>query len=654
MTQASEEIRMVQYLRRRLLPLAAGIGLLLTLLGPLTYWIIEHRNLHRVAHLYAEDLAEKFQRLALESPGLWKYQAYKFIGITQGFHPTVDVLGFSVLDERGEPITGYDYNGGAGERRRELTFTEDLSVSLGAAPILFNNRQLGSVVVLVSDARLRQATALHLGLSALIGAGLALLVYRFPVRVVCRMEEEILQLVEAVERSGEKYRSLVTNIPDIAWTADSCGDVVFISPNVERVLGYSPAEVYRTGASPWLDRIHPDDGERVKGAYEALFTGGTSFDMEYRIERTDGEWLWVHNRATATYLLEGRAFADGLLTDISARKRTAAEVYRLNEELQTLYRISLATSRTIEMDQLLADLLHTLAETKTLPFEINGSIFLREGELLRLASTLCPSERAVDPCREIRPGECLCGRAAATGEVVISSDFLADERDTNCTPEGDPHGHLIIPLKAASTVVGVLHLFTTPGTELNEHQLNLFSAIGSQVGIAINNARLYEETRSISLHDPLTGLANRRFLEIQLGKCFDAARRYGEMIAVIMADIDHFKAYNDSRGHPEGDRLLMQVAAILSRGTRDADYVFRYGGEEFLLLLPWTDTAAACATAERLRKTVEEEMGITISLGVVACQQGMMDKESLIQMADEALYRAKQNGRNRVETGGSG
>lgn len=121
------------------------------------------------------------------------------------------------------------------------------------------------------------------------------------------------------------------------------------------------------------------------------------------------------------------------------------------------------------------------------------------------------------------------------------------------------------------------------------------------------------------------------------------------MISIIMADIDHFKLYNDTHGHPEGDRLLVQVAAILVRETRDADFVFRYGGEEFLLLLPWTDAAAACAMAERLRSAVEGELGITISQGVVSCQQGMMDKESLVHMADEALYRAKQNGRNRVE-----
>jgi diguanylate cyclase (GGDEF)-like protein len=524
MTKASENIRLVQYLRRRLLPLAAGIALLLALLGPITYWIIEHRSLHRVTQIYAVNLAEHFQHLILESPELWKYQPYKFIKITREFHPDIDVLGFSILDEKGAPLTLYEYKEGVKIHGRELTFLEDLSITRGSAPIMFNNRRVGTVEIFVSDAPLQRACALLLCFSALVGAGLALLVYRVPVRVMRRMEGDILELVDTVERS--------------------------------------------------------------------------------------------------------------------------------EEELQTLYRISLATSRTIVLEQLLADILQSLDETEILPFEIKGSIFLREGEWLRLASALSLSEQAVEPCREIRLDECLCGRAAASGEMVISSDSLADERHTRCIPGIGVHGHIVIPLKAAGRVVGVLNLFISPGFVVNEHQLTLFSAIGSQVGIAINNARLYEETRAISLHDPLTGLANRRFMEIQLAKCFDAAKRYGKMIAIIMADIDHFKAFNDSHGHPAGDRLLEQLAVILVRETRDADYVFRYGGEEFLLLLPWTDAAAAIATAERLRVAVEGELGVTISLGVVSCQQGLTDKENLIHLADEALYRAKQNGRNRVEAGG--
>jgi len=116
-----------------------------------------------------------------------------------------------------------------------------------------------------------------------------------------------------------------------------------------------------------------------------------------------------------------------------------------------------------------------------------------------------------------------------------------------------------------------------------------------------------------------------------------------------MLDIDHFKMYNDMHGHVEGDRLLAKIAAILSRVMRSADYLFRYGGEEFLAILPETDLAMACEAAERLREAVAAEGEVTISLGVASYQKTMQDKESLFREADEALYRAKENGRNRVE-----
>lgn len=119
-----------------------------------------------------------------------------------------------------------------------------------------------------------------------------------------------------------------------------------------------------------------------------------------------------------------------------------------------------------------------------------------------------------------------------------------------------------------------------------------------------------------SLHDPLTGLANRRFMEIQLEKSFQAARRYGEGLSVIMLDIDHFKIYNDTHGHPEGDRLLAKIATVLQKEMRASDYVFRYGGEEFLVLVPNTGLKKACDAAERLRSAVEAEAGVTISLDV--------------------------------------
>ncbi|TAN39520.1 MAG: diguanylate cyclase [Nitrospirae bacterium] len=160
---------------------------------------------------------------------------------------------------------------------------------------------------------------------------------------------------------------------------------------------------------------------------------------------------------------------------------------------------------------------------------------------------------------------------------------------------------------------------------------------------------LYTKANFSSLHDPLTGLANRRFLEVQLEKHYAAAKRYGQLLSVIMLDIDHFKLYNDTRGHVEGDSLLVRFAQTVLETVRTADYVFRFGGEEFLVMLPGTDRDHACMAAERLRRVVESEAGVTISIGVSSFSADIATKEQLIENADKALYEAKNKGRNRVE-----
>jgi diguanylate cyclase (GGDEF)-like protein len=238
--------------------------------------------------------------------------------------------------------------------------------------------------------------------------------------------------------------------------------------------------------------------------------------------------------------------------------------------------------------------------------------------------------------------------------VVVSRNSREDPLHAVCCAGGVAHGHLVVPLKAAERVVGLLSLYTRTDVEVGARMLGFLATIGNQIGIAVENAKLYEETKTSSLQDPLTGLGNRRFMEMQLEKSFQAAKRYGEGLSVILCDIDHFKRYNDTFGHPEGDKLLVKLAEILLREMRGSDCVFRYGGEEFLLMLPEADPDGARAVAERLRRAVESEAGVTVSLGVASFHETMQEKEILIDLADAALYRAKQAGRNRVEAVGSG
>jgi two-component system cell cycle response regulator len=162
----------------------------------------------------------------------------------------------------------------------------------------------------------------------------------------------------------------------------------------------------------------------------------------------------------------------------------------------------------------------------------------------------------------------------------------------------------------------------------------------------------------LSTVDVLTGLRTRRYVKELLSIEFLRARRYGTPLAVLMADLDHFKDVNDRYGHPAGDLVLQGVAECLLRSLRATDTAGRYGGEELLVALPQNDKEGGAVLAERWRLSVEESVytgpeqqaiSVTISIGVAECQQAFETPDDLVAAADKALYRAKDEGRNRVE-----
>ena len=146
------------------------------------------------------------------------------------------------------------------------------------------------------------------------------------------------KLVEKTLRESEaKYRSLVSHIPDVIWTTDKDMRIVFVSQNVEAISGYTPDEEYEMGQwSSWFDRVHPDDFERVEAVYKALIEERQPYNTEYRFKRRDGKWIWVYDRAVATYEKNGIKYADGLLSDITERKQAEEETKKLKEKYESV------------------------------------------------------------------------------------------------------------------------------------------------------------------------------------------------------------------------------------------------------------------------------------------------------------------------------
>jgi two-component system, sensor histidine kinase and response regulator len=144
----------------------------------------------------------------------------------------------------------------------------------------------------------------------------------------------------AIRESEEKYRSLVANIPDIIWTADHEGHCVFVSPSIERIYGYAPEEIYRSGV--WFERIHPEDAEKVREAYGRLLTTGEMFSVEYRIQKKNGSWIWLHAKAMSSYEKEGKRFTIGRASDITGRKQAEDRLRASEQRYRMLFERNLA------------------------------------------------------------------------------------------------------------------------------------------------------------------------------------------------------------------------------------------------------------------------------------------------------------------------
>jgi two-component system, cell cycle response regulator len=216
----------------------------------------------------------------------------------------------------------------------------------------------------------------------------------------------------------------------------------------------------------------------------------------------------------------------------------------------------------------------------------------------------------------------------------------------------------IFPLRSGDATFGTLVCGSRHRDALPEKSQIELSLLAMQAAESVARTRLYEHVEKLATTDGLTGLLNRRTFNAQLATRLREAQRYRRHLSLLLVDIDHFKKVNDTHGHLAGDAVLRGVAAIAASQARETDIVARYGGEELALVLPETDSAGARAIAERLRAaaaaadhpTEKGHVRVTISLGIATWPGDGAAAEELIEAADKALYRAKQAGRNRVES----
>jgi diguanylate cyclase (GGDEF)-like protein len=241
------------------------------------------------------------------------------------------------------------------------------------------------------------------------------------------------------------------------------------------------------------------------------------------------------------------------------------------------------------------------------------------------------------------------------GSMYVSSD-LAAPLSVHCPIYPAERGTLACVPLVSGEAIGAIHLYWERPRALPVEIRRSVAQFVAHAALAIGNRRLLIALRGQASTDARTGLANSRTFDLALEKAL-ASRTADETIAVLMLDLDHFKDFNDRHGHPSGDEALRRFAEVLRSCMRDGDLAARYGGEEFVVMLPRVDPVAAVTIAERIRARTESTIvslapgitdRITVSIGVAEVPIQALERISLLRIADEALYRAKADGRNRV------
>jgi len=488
------------------------------------------------------------------------------------------------------------------------------------------------------------------------------------------------------------FRTLAETVPEIMWTATPDGVDDYFNPKWFDYTGMTFEQSWGTG---WTAVVHPDDLAPCLASWENARRSGESYDVQYRLRGKDGAYRWFLGRANPIRSPEGKVVKwFGTCTDIENQKQSQ----QILEEQILERTIQLGETNTRleeemlekdcarkELDQQNAHMMKDLEKRSE-----RATMLAKMGELLQscvsleevvaaalgFAPKIFPTARgAMSLLNASRSLAEVCG--SWTGCQLAAMEFepiscwalrtghphlvVAGDSTAPCAhASGVKHTYLCIPILAQGETLGILHLQATDEEpQLNASELSFKTTFAAQVGLSITNIRLREALRTQSVRDALTGLYNRRYLEEVLEREVRRASRAAQSLGILMIDLDHFKKFNDTYGHDAGDAVLREIAVSLTKGIRAEDFVCRFGGEEFVVILPTADLASSQARAERLRLKTKEltmlhqgrSMGmITISVGVAAFPEHGESPKELMAAADAALYEAKRGGRDQVVT----
>ena len=343
------------------------------------------------------------------------------------------------------------------------------------------------------------------------------------------------------------------------------------------------------------------------------------------------------------------------------RRRNASVSYEQREagEVAIFQELGKALTSSLQLDQVLRTIMEKIDEFLR---PDNWSLLLLDEAKQELYFELVvgkasPSLKDV----RIKIGQGIAGWVAQNGETVVVPDTAKDTRFFGQVDEKtktETQSIVAVPVKFRDTCLGVIELINCMGPDgFDNRDLKLLEALADFAAIALENARHVKRIHELTITDDCTTLYNARHMGFILDTEIYRSQRYNYEFSLVFIDLDHFKQVNDTHGHLVGSRLLAEIGNALKNKCRLIDFAFRYGGDEFVLLLPQTSKESALNVARRLHKMIRESkwleseglnIKVTTSLGVASYPADSRSKEGLLHLADEAMYLVKNTSRDSV------
>ncbi|MEM7268253.1 MAG: diguanylate cyclase [Pseudomonadota bacterium] len=489
-----------------------------------------------------------------------------------------------------------------------------------------------------------------------------------------RAEESEKQLKKELERATAAKTRLERNqseLERLSLVAAHAKDLILISDATNRIEWANEAFRRHNGLDLEMDLIGKSARDVLVGE-ETNLDGLSEIDEAIRNRRAITIELFCHRRTGAPYWMEQEITpvfnAKGEHTnfimvgrDVTERKSAAIaarEAQRFEDHKRGESRLLAEFNEWLQSSDSLEELFQVVSSflEKLLPGSAGAVYVYADARDVLEAVCSWPGEPSFS---HFAPQDCWGlrrGRSYYFGANAV--DFACTHVTHECG-EDHPEHYFCLPIIAHGDTVGLLHIRLSEETaEQGQEVQKLANFCAEQISLAIANVKLREQLREQSTRDPLTALYNRRFFldyaKREIGRCAAS----NKAAALVSLDIDHFKKFNDTYGHDAGDLVLKSVAEVLQTLFRDSDVPCRLGGEEFIVMLPGASLERALERAEELRSEIEagevryggQHLKVTASLGVAVYTKHGKTLEALMQTADDALYAAKDGGRNCVKT----